>query len=225
MELSTDCISIIFGFSDFRSKLNILALSTHHRQYEGFVIDIIPEDLCKLLTDKVLQQDLYRNLKTLYVHCSITNNSLSKLTKLHTVYIIDKVSSDVFVDNKSLHLVIDNMYFFVVNKKSEYIVIKDRNDYENVVYRDNCKDCQEKRPNIKFMNKVEGMKHMLLHTLNTSYNEKITDEGIKHMHLHTLYASYNSKITDEGIKHIRQLHTLDISSFNSKITDEGIKRI
>ena len=29
---------------------------------------------------------------------------------------------------------------------------------------------------------------MQLHTLNASYNSKITDEGIKHMQLHTLYA-------------------------------------
>src|SRR3989344_1610970 len=66
----------------------------------------------------------------------------------------------------------------------------------------------------------EGIKHIHLHTLYTSYSQ-ITDEGIKHMQLHTLDAS-SSKITDDGIKHM-QLHTLNASL--SKITDEGIKHM
>jgi len=40
---------------------------------------------------------------------------------------------------------------------------------------------------------------MQLHTLDASYNEKITDEGIKHMQLHTLNASYNEKITEKHL--------------------------
>ena len=50
----------------------------------------------------------------------------------------------------------------------------------------------------------EGIKHMLLHTLNAKGSD-ITDEGIKHMQLHTLYPSEH--MTDEGIKHMH-IHTL-----------------
>jgi len=47
---------------------------------------------------------------------------------------------------------------------------------------------------------LKQIKYKKLKILDASgYNSKITDEGIKHMQLHTLNASYNEKITEKHL--------------------------